>query len=260
MGPSGSGRGSFVEIGSKTHCYRRVLLCDTCRIPPSSDCSPACIVLHSAGAYATTTCGRPRPELQTYNMVFKLHYIPIAQTHNVCICRDRCHTVAASCQLSLTGIKVLIQREKTENTGNKQMHILSVRSGSNRAARRARVCVREKTLKDTKWEMSLLFTLMLQCSLLRRGRTQGPYHPICCPSVCFSIDFSDKVRIHFSTLLHPLPLLPPSVSFFISFSLSVFLSYIRALTSSLLSSIARRRALESHVCADDTHSAHEDVR
>ncbi|CAB1426986.1 unnamed protein product [Pleuronectes platessa] len=46
MGPSGSGRGSFVEIGSKTHCYRRVLLCDTCRIPPSSHCLPARIVRH----------------------------------------------------------------------------------------------------------------------------------------------------------------------------------------------------------------------
>ncbi|CAJ1048570.1 unnamed protein product, partial [Xyrichtys novacula] len=63
MGPSGSRRGSFVEIGSKTHCYRRVLLRDTCRIPPSSRCLPARIVLHKVWAYATTTSARPRPNL-----------------------------------------------------------------------------------------------------------------------------------------------------------------------------------------------------
>lgn len=34
--------------------------------------------------------------------------------------------------------------------------------------------------------MSLLFTLMLQCFLLRRRRTRGPYHPICCPCLCVS--------------------------------------------------------------------------
>lgn len=39
--PSGSGGGSFVDIRSKAHCYRRVLLRDTCRIPLSSDC-PHC--------------------------------------------------------------------------------------------------------------------------------------------------------------------------------------------------------------------------
>ena len=34
--------------------------------------------------------------------------------------------------------------------------------------------------------MSLVFTLMLQCSSLRRGRTRRPYHPICCPCLCVS--------------------------------------------------------------------------
>lgn len=36
-GPSGSRRAGFVGICSKTHCYRRVLLRNTCRIPSSSD-------------------------------------------------------------------------------------------------------------------------------------------------------------------------------------------------------------------------------
>lgn len=61
MGPSGSGRGSFVDIGSKTHCYRRVLLCDTCRIPPT-----ACLLalFHTkVRAYAAATSGRSRPNL-----------------------------------------------------------------------------------------------------------------------------------------------------------------------------------------------------
>lgn len=43
-----------------------------------------------------------------------------------------------------------------------------------------------KRKRDGKKEMSLLFTLMLQCSSLRRGRTWGPYHPICCPCLCVS--------------------------------------------------------------------------
>lgn len=34
--------------------------------------------------------------------------------------------------------------------------------------------------------MSLLFTLMLQRSSLRRGKTRRPYHPICCPCLCVS--------------------------------------------------------------------------
>lgn len=75
--------------------------------------------------------------------------------------------------------------------------------------------------------MSLLFTLMLQCSSLRGGRTWGPYHPVCCPvSMCLSIDFSDKARNHFSTLLHPLPLRPVCLILYLFLSVYLSLSHI----------------------------------
>lgn len=48
-----------MDIRSKAHCYRRVLLRDTCRIPLSSDCLPARIVVHKGWAYATTPSGHP---------------------------------------------------------------------------------------------------------------------------------------------------------------------------------------------------------
>ncbi len=95
MGPSGSRRGSFVEIGSKTHCYRRVLLCDTCRIPPSSDCLPACIVLHKVRAYAAATSGRPRPNLGTEDRPLRLHYI-LAHACTMCAHAET-GVIAVSC-------------------------------------------------------------------------------------------------------------------------------------------------------------------
>lgn len=110
MGPSGRGRGSFVEIGPKTHCYRRVLLYDTCRIPQSFDCLLACIVQHKVQAYAATTSGCPRPNLGTEDRPLRLHYIPV---HTCTMCAHaETEVIAVSCWPILTCIHVLIQRER----------------------------------------------------------------------------------------------------------------------------------------------------
>lgn len=72
--------------------------------------------------------------------------------------------------------------------------------------------------------------------LVKEGEDTRPLSPNLLPvSPCFSIDFPDKVQNHLSTLLHRLPLPSVSVSLFISFSLSLFLSCIYALTTSLSS-------------------------
>jgi len=87
------GGGSFVALGSKTHCYRRVLLCNTCRIPPSSDCLPARIVLHKVrGIRPPQTSGSPSPRIPgTEDRPLRLHYTP-AHTHtctHTCVRAER---------------------------------------------------------------------------------------------------------------------------------------------------------------------------
>lgn len=62
MGPSGSRRGGFVDIGSKAHCCRRVLLRDTCRTPPSSDGKHP-LVRHKARRLCHLCSSTPRPGL-----------------------------------------------------------------------------------------------------------------------------------------------------------------------------------------------------
>lgn len=65
MGPSGSRRGGFVGIWSKTHCYRRVLLRNTCRTPPSSDASASAhCPTQDKSVYLCHLCpSSPRPRL-----------------------------------------------------------------------------------------------------------------------------------------------------------------------------------------------------
>lgn len=108
--------------------------------------------------------------------------------------------------------------------------------------------------------MSLLFTLMLQCSSLRRGRTRGPYHPICCPCLCVP----QLISLTKSGFIFQLSFIPfvslPCLSLSLSLSLCRPVSHISAQELPLYAHRCLKRVLESLGCADSTHSAHEDVR
>lgn len=104
--------------------------------------------------------------------------------------------------------------------------------------------------------MSLLFTLMLSVLLVKKREDMRALSPNLLPvSVCYSIDFSDKVQNHFSPLLHRLRLPSLSVSPFISFSLS--LSHIsgHALHLWLGSHRCLKGCLSPKSCADGAHTA-----
>lgn len=126
---------------------------------------------------------------------------------------------------------------------------------------RRRENVRKRSCKkDRKREMSLLFTLMLQCSWLRRGRTRGPYHPICCPRLCVSQLISlTKSGIIFQ--LSFIPFLSLTFPLALSLCLSVFLSHSSAHTPPLYPHrCLEKRVLGTLGCAYSAHSVHEDVR
>lgn len=114
--------------------------------------------------------------------------------------------------------------------------------------------------KERKREMCLLSTLMLQCPLLRRGRTQGPYHPIYCLCLLASQLISPtKSRIicqlsFIVFLSHPCP----SVS--LSLSLCPSSSHVSMRSLLLYPHWCLKRVLESLSWADSTYSAHQDIR
>lgn len=123
------------------------------------------------------------------------------------------------------------------------------------------MCKRENIrTKERKREMSLLFTLMLQCSLLRRGRTRGPYHPICCPCLCVS----QLISLTKSGIIFQLSFIPflslPCLSLSLSLSLCPSFSHISVHTLPLCSHRCLKRVLETLGSADSTYSTHEDVR
>lgn len=198
MGPSGRGRGSFGEIGPETRCYRRVLLRDTCRIPPSP---PARIVLHKVRAYAATTSPQP---------------------------------VSAGRPLRLRA-----------------------RSGGGVPSADASVRKRLKRQKEQReGETSLLFTPMPQCSSLRRGRTRGPYRPICCPCLCVS----QLISLTKSGIIFQLSFIPSfSLPFPVCLFLYLFLSLIYQGALSL-SSMFEKGARAPQLCRRFTKHAKMSVR
>lgn len=170
MGPSGRGRGSFGEIGPETRCYRRVLLRDTCRIPPSP---PARIVLHKVRAYAAAATS-PQP---------------------------------ASAARPLR---------------------LRARSGGGVPSADASVRKRLKRQKEQRERDVSFIYPHASVLLVKKREDTGALSPNLLPvSLRFSIDFSDKVRNHFSTLLHP-----PRPC--LSLSLSLPLSHISGRTQPLI--------------------------
>lgn len=173
MGPSGRGRGSFGEIGPETRCYRRVLLHDTCRIPPSP---PARIVLHKVRAYAAATSPQPASAGRPLRL------------------RARSGGGVPSADAS---VRKRLKRQKEQ---------------------------RERDVSFIYPHASVL--------LVKKREDTGALSPNLLPvSLRFSIDFSDKVRNHFSTLLHPLLL--PSLPC-LSLSLSLPLSHISGRTQPLI--------------------------
>lgn len=153
-----------MDIGSKTHCYRRVLLCDTCRIPPPR-------------LPARTDSTRPISHLAA-------PCLPVVN-------KPKCMAIKSE-----TG------KEEREN-------------------------MRSRKKRQKEGDVSFIYP-HASVLLVKEGEDTRALSPNLLPaSPCFSIDFSDKVRNHFSTLLHPLP------------SLS-FLSFIRAHATSPPSSMFKK--------------------
>lgn len=152
-------------------------------------------------------------------------------------------------------MKIERGKENSDRKGSKETN-----TGNDHRSSKKKVkdSVKERKHKtERKREMSLLFTHMPQCSLLRRGTPQRPYHPICCPCLCFSVDFSDKVRNHLSTPSSPSSPFTDPLTFFISFSQVGFPIYQHSLP--LYPHRCLKRVLETLGCACSTFSAHEDV-
>lgn len=143
------------------------------------------------------------------------------------------------------------EKENSDRKGSKETTTENDHQSSKKKVKEEVKGRKHKT--DRKREMSCLFTRMPQCSLLRRGTPQRPYHPICC-HVCvsqlISLTKSGIIFQHF-----PLPSL--SLTFFISFAQVDFLIYQHSLP--LHPHRCLKRVLESLGCALGTFSAHEDV-
>lgn len=204
-------------------------------------CAPARIVRHKVRAYGRHNLWfAPCPNLITQDRPLRLQSIPRIHTQEPQQCLD-----ILSAAISTPEFIDMEKESDRKECGE---------AGWERERERKETCNstyrRENVRKDRKREkrereMSLLFTLMLHCSLLRRGRTRGPYHPICCPCLCVSQLISlTKSRIIFQPSFIPSLSLPLPVcrSLYLSLRvrLALSLSYISA--TSLLPSMFEKGA------------------